>query len=508
MKKYLIFLTIFLSSLFFIGNIKADAKVLVNSADLDSNFSGTLTTEDLQEIYNNNSNYDFVNEYKYYAIFVTHWERSVYGVNKNSNYLQIIFYNKIPTRGPYNDYFRFSYSDIKYLKLEYGCLNGTCTVDFDNIDLTKSVTYDDAKSGSKGYMTTFGNSNISFLAYDNMEPSLYAKEPTYTYEIINPSDNKWQINFNFENMSNNYYYKIIDTSNDELLFTTESNTEYWSYDVFYNKILKIKLYDKENNYISGEEIDITGIYYQENTKYSVIIKHNPRHDNGNSYNYTYYTSIKDLLGNMSWNGVSCYHGSINGQVSSWYEDDCSSTDLTITSRANEILQWKIVVGDKIVYQRQFSVVNDLVSPYIIFDIKENYNGYNVSIIGKNMIDGQYITYKIDDETTEKQITNGEIIPIFNNSRIYAYIWNTNNTVVATAYTDIVVNIDEKIENENSLNGIDGIMKYFKNISNSNNSLLTQFGKFWTNFRKSNLYLPIMISFVGSIILCIIKLLKR
>ena len=489
MKKYLIFLIIFLGSLFFTGNVKAAYTDLVKLESGNNKCGLTFTDEDIENI---KTAWGVPSSIDSYLLNCYQWHSQV-------NSVALYLYNSedvlnkkiyISTR---NEGLSFNSSSNKSNEIYYYSVSVSTNGNYNLSNFTNKKPNINGSSGSLS--TVIGNKDYDANTYILTNQNIYdyvnnswfesnsIKEPSYTYEIINPSDNKWQINFNFENMSNNYYYKIIDTSNDEVLFTTESNTEYWSYDVFYNKILKIKLYDKENNYISGEEIDITGIYYQENTKYSVIIKHNPRHDNGNSYNYTYYTSIKDLLGNMSWNGVSCYHGSINGQVTSWYEDDCSSTDLTITSRANEILQWKIVVGDKIVYKRQFSVVNDLVSPYIIFDIKENYNGYNVSIIGKNMIDGQYITYKIDDETTEKQITNGEIIPIFNNSRIYAYIWNTNND-------------------------IDSIMKYFKNISNSNNSLLTQFGKFWTNFRKSNLYLPIMISFVGSIILCIIKLLKR
>ena len=150
MKKYIISLITILSSLFIIGNVKA-SNILIYSEDLatvsKNGYKGNLTTDHIQEIMNNNSNYDFVNKYKYYAILLKHWDRVIqYEGYTNSNKMLIVFFSKEPE-------FVDGYIKLKNIEvLEYitGCANENCTVDFDNLDLKQNLEYHNVTSGLYG----------------------------------------------------------------------------------------------------------------------------------------------------------------------------------------------------------------------------------------------------------------------------------------------------------------------------------------------------------------------
>lgn len=498
MKKYLIFLTIFLSSLFFIGNIKADAKVLVDSADLDSNFSGTLTTEDLQEIYNNNSDYDFENVYKYYAIFVKHWERNVYGKKYNSNYLKIIFYNKIPTRKPYNDNFRFEYSDIKYLSLEYGCLNGTCTIDFDNIDLTKSVTYDTAKNGSITYMTTFGNSNTLFLAYDNMEPSLYDKEPTYTYEILE-KENGLELKFTFENFdSEGYFYHLYDVNNINTAYNINPPMKTYSLNVYYDIYFKIILYDKDGEIISTEDIDVKGAYLKLKNNYSVFIRHNSVGNIG--YRFSFPNGYKD---------ETCFFGEQTGNNRIYTEVSCSTGwhDAKIT-KSNNILIFEIRKSDKttVLFRRQENVISDLSLPIINFKTEKMNDYIKLNINVDNYDDTTMKIKYYYDNLSEVQINNNTTLNFYVNTTVYVNVYNANDEVISSKYITVIVDYSQL--SNTYIDDINSVMEYFKNISQVNMNLMDKFNNFWISLKNSALFVPIIISFIGTILLLIISIIKR
>lgn len=516
MKKYLLLLAIFLSSLFFIGNTKAEttpvatylSKNFYNYYDSSTfvyNEATILSKIEALKSKLTSSSYD-QEAYNHFLLVGS------YSTTVSYSTIELYLFNDEEVKNN-KVYFSLNISARPISMTFTDSVRGYLTRSY---DISSMTSYSISSGGSKtlfDYSTTDDNfylSNFDLTTQDgtilfpkNSDLIKTDVEPSYNYEITNPTNSTWQINFNFENMSDKYYYKIYDTSNNEVLFTTESTTTNWQYEIFYNKILRINLYDQENNYINGEEIDITGIYWQEIYDYSVLIEHDPKHDNGNSYKYSYISSNK----NETWEDIKCFHGDITGQISGWYEDDCSSKELSIQSTSNNILQWKIVKNDEIIFQRQFTVINDLISPYIIFSSKELNDGYNIKISAKNILEDQYITYRINESTVDTPIENNGSIYLNYNARIYAYIWGSNNTVIASAYTDVVVNVDNLVPTT-SITNINNIMKYFKNISNPSEELIKQFSSFWNTLKTSNLYTPLIISFIGTIILCVISIIKR
>lgn len=494
MKKYIISLITILSSLFIIGNVKA-SNILIYSEDLatvsKNGYKGNLTTDHIQEIMNNNPNYDFVNKYKYYAILLKHWDRVIqYEGYTNSNKMLIVFFSKEPE-------FVDGYIKLKNIEvLEYitGCANENCTVDFDNLDLKQTLEYHNVTSGLYGANREFANEK-QFLAYDNMNPDLYMKPPSFTYEIKNPSNNKWSIDFKFENLTNNYYYLLKKTINNEIVKKYEYPTTTDSLNVFYDNNFKMELYDKDDNLIDSKVIDVQGLYWKQKSKYYVLYSYL----SSNKIFYSYFGVLKD---------ETCWFGETVGQVTSFVEKDCSNSYIYEFNK-NNIIHWQIRdKEDKVLFQREISVIGDPNETYINLETElKNDNSVDLKINVQNFKkDSQYIVYRID-KGEEIQVENNKVINFKYNARVDVYVYNLNNTISSTAYKDIVVDVTT-LRPSPEYEDLNSILDYFKNITEINSSLLSQFSNFWANLKKSELYIPLLISFIGSCILCVIAILKR
>lgn len=156
--------------------------VLISSDDLKSvsgdAIKGNLTYADIQEIMSNNPDYDFVNEYKYFVILLSHWERYVnFDGNINGNVLEIMFYNKQPVISDTN----LVTNEMNRLTYTVGRINYNSYIDFDNLDLTQSLKYEGLYRSSTNISKEFANDGNYYLAFDNLNPSSYIKPQSYEF---------------------------------------------------------------------------------------------------------------------------------------------------------------------------------------------------------------------------------------------------------------------------------------------------------------------------------------
>ena len=176
---------------------------------------------------------------------------------------------------------------------------------------------------------------------------------------------------------------------------------------------------------------------------------------------------------------------------------------------NNIIHWQIRdKEDKVLFQREISVIGDPNETYINLETElKNDNSVDLKINVQNFKkDSQYIVYRID-KGEEIQVENNKVINFKYNARVDVYVYNLNNTISSTAYKDIVVDVTT-LRPSPEYEDLNSILDYFKNITEINSSLLSQFSNFWSNLKKSELYIPLLISFIGSCILCVIAILKR
>lgn len=512
MKKYIISLITILSSLFIIGNVKASGIEDVQK------YAPKITDENIQLFFEKNN-----------------IDTSIY-----DTYI-ITVYDSYTYSGILNDYKEISFHWFNYQ--DY--LDGTIKIDNVLIAAEKSYRYrirfNSAKNGLGYTYTTRTSSdsysvsnfpNINYSFYDSncqgfsylvtgkpdnvtkLEPLAYytnkdiylvdgtlwlkannVKPPSFTYEIKNPSNNKWSIDFKFENLTNDYYYLLKKTINNEIVKKYEYPTTTDSLNVFYDNNFKMELYDKDNNLINSKVIDVQGLYWKQKSKYYVLYSYL----SSNKIFYSYFGVLKD---------ETCWFGETVGQVTSFVEKDCSNSYIYEFNK-NNIIHWQIRdKEDKVLFQREISVIGDSNETYINLETElKNDNSVDLKINVQNFKkDSQYIVYRID-KGEEIQVENNKVINFKYNARIDVYVYNLNNTISSTAYKDIVVDVTT-LRPSPEYEDLNSILDYFKNITEINNSLLSQFSTFWTNLKKSELYVPLLISFIGSCILCVVAILKR
>lgn len=321
------------------------------------------------------------------------------------------------------------------------------------------------------------------------------KPPSFTYEIKNPSNNKWSIDFKFENLTSDYYYLLKKTINNEIVKKYEYPTTTDSLNVFYDNNFKMELYDKDDNLIDSKVIDVQGLYWKQKSKYYVLYSYL----SSNKIFYSYFGVLND---------ETCWFGETVGQVTSFVEKDCSNSYIYEFNK-NNIIHWQIRdKEDKVLFQREISVIGDPNETYINLETElKNDNSVDLKINVQNFKkDSQYIVYRID-KGEEIQVENNKVINFKYNARVDVYVYNLNNTISSTAYKDIVVDVTT-LRPSPEYEDLNSILDYFKNITEINSSLLSQFSNFWANLKKSELYIPLLISFIGSCILCVIAILKR
>lgn len=518
---------VILGSIFFIGNVKASG-----IEDIQQ-YAPNITDENIQSFYEIN-NLDPSIQDTYFAIVYEDKYSKIRVKMCFFNYQELLDGTINLEKGKRNGYPSYSFvslsNNLNYDFVSFSVYGNNVSGSTNNISEFPNITPGiDPSNSTFSYGIIIGkdyNNYNEVLAYYTNRDIIFPdgtvwleansnEEPTYTYEVLE-KENGLELKFTFENFNNEgYFYQLNDINNPNIIYNMNPPMENYALSLDYNTIWEFILYNSEG-VVSSEIIDVTGLYEKDYGEYSVVLRRDPTHDNGNAFRYYYYTSIKDLLGNMSWNGVSCYHGSINGQVSSWYEDDCSSTELSISSTSNEVLQWKIVIdnpfGDPIIaYERQYAVINDESSPFITFDVVNNPYGYDVSIIGNNMTDNHYLVYKLNNEISEHQISSGTTLSIYKNTRIYAYIYSLNNTIVASSYKDIVVDLGQHTtnssNNNNNNNGgsftdfRNSLSKFLKPI----NFIMSNISNFYNNYMPLPLQSFLFFIFSLTVIIIVIRI---
>ena len=496
MKKYIISLITILSSLFIIGNVKAST-VLVDGNSYDD-YSGVITDENIEQLYS-----------------VNNLDKSIYDV--------VIVHSLKYINSPYNSYYNYLYIIIlnsEDLKEGYVYSSGTGFKYTKN--MKHNIYYYSSYEKQKGSYKTLNLSTINYSyefdsRFDIVTPggigsiailssgdpatskTLYnstdVKPPSFTYEIKNPSNNKWSIDFKFENLTSDYYYLLKKTINNEIVKKYEYPTTTDSLNVFYDNNLKMELYDKDDNLIDSKVIDVQGLYWKQKSKYYVLYSYL----SSNKIFYSYFEVLKD---------ETCWFGETVGQVTSFVEKDCSNSYIYEFNK-NNIIHWQIRdKEDKVLFQREISVIGDPNETYINLETElKNDNSVDLKINVQNFKkDSQYIVYRID-KGEEIQVENNKVINFKYNARVDVYVYNLNNTISSTAYKDIVVDVTT-LRPSPEYEDLNSILDYFKNITEINSSLLSQFSNFWANLKKSELYIPLLISFIGSCILCVIAILKR
>lgn len=526
-KLCVITFLVILGSLFFIGNVKASSN-FIDLIPNQENSNGIYFTED--DINNIKTAWGIPESDDAYFLV------SRYNSDKTKNVIQLYFYNSYLT------------STLKSNSKYYLYLNGTSTIDQIMANLrntsyyfyTATITVDKSTSNSLnaflnstpekkqgiegGFSINSSNTdNPTYYYTNNNIYNLYnsswleannQKEPSYTYEILK-NDNSLELKFNFENFNNEgYFYQLNDINNPNIIYNINPPMETYVLSLNYNTIWEFILYDNEG-VVSSEVIDVTGLYEKKFGEYSVVLRRDPTHDNGNAFRYYYHSNSDEPLHSLDNLEIHCYHGTITGQVSSWYEDDCTSAELSISSTSNEVLQWKIVYenvagGKTILYERQYAVVNDELAPFITFDVNKNLYGYDVSIIGNNMTDSHYLVYKLNNEISEHKISSGTTLSIYENTRIYAYIYSLNNTIVASSYKDIVVDLDQHTSKpSDNNNNIGGAFTDFRN-SLSNflkpiNFIMSNISNFYNNYMPLPLQSFLFFIFSLTVIIIVIRI---
>lgn|GEM_PF-4510119 len=485
MKKYIILLITILSSLFIIENVKAST-VLVDGSKYE-HLTGVITDENIEQLYSKNN----IDKSIYDVVNIFH-NTELYSDGYYSHSLYIVFFNSEDFNNGYiikNSDGHYSYTENKkynvyryyYKKWEKSLTTYNLSNMFSNLN---NFTLDILKPS-----TIAGNYGLTI--YNSTE----IKPPSFTYEIKNPANNKWSIDFKFENLTNNYYYLLKKTINNEIVKKYEYPTTNDSLNVFYDNNFKMELYDKDNNLIDSKVIDVQGLYWKQKSKYYVLYTYL----SSNKIFYSYFGMLKD---------ETCWFGETVGQVTSFVEKDCSNSYIYEFNK-NNIIHWQIRdKEDKVLFQREISVIGDPNETYINLETElKNDNSVDLKINVQNFKkDSQYIVYRID-KGEEIQVENNKVINFKYNARIDVYVYNLNNTISSTAYKDIVVDVTT-LRPSPEYEDLNSILDYFKNITEINNSLLSQFSTFWTNLKKSELYVPLLISFIGSCILCVVAILKR
>lgn len=485
MKKYIILLITILSSLFIIENVKAST-VLVDGSKYE-HLTGVITDENIEQLYSKNnidkSIYDVVNIFHNIELYSDgYYLHSLYIVFFNSEDFNNGYIIKKPdghysyTKNKKYNVYRYYYKKWEKSLTTYNLSNLFSNLNNFTLDIVKPST----EAGNYG-LTIYNSTEI--------------KPPSFTYEIKNPSNNKWSIDFKFENLTSDYYYLLKKTINNEIVKRYEYPTTTDSLNVYYDNNFKMELYDKDNNLIDSKVIDVQGLYWKQKSKYYVLYSYL----SSNKIFYSYFGVLKD---------ETCWFGETVGQVTSFVEKDCSNSYIYEFNK-NNIIHWQIRdKDDKVLFQREISVIGDPNETYINLETElKNDNSVDLKINVQNFKkDSQYIVYRID-KGEEIQVENNKVINFKYNARVDVYVYNLNNTISSTAYKDIVVDVTT-LRPSPEYEDLNSILDYFKNITEINNSLLSQFSTFWTNLKKSELFVPLLISFIGSCILCVIAILKR
>lgn len=491
MKKYIISLITILSSLLIIGNVKAST-VLVDGSSYDY-YSGVITDENIEQLYSANnldkSIYDVViiHSFLYEGTSNYKWH-NLYIFILNSEDLKNGYFYSSGTGFQYTSSRKYNIYDVSYSTGQY---NSYKSINLSNLNYSNKLSVSSPKS--TGSIAILDSSIVA--TGKTLYNSTDVKPPSFTYEIKNPSNNKWSIDFKFENLTSDYYYLLKKTINNEIVKKYEYPTTTDSLNVFYDNNFKMELYDKDNNLIDSKVIDVQGLYWKQKSKYYVLYSYL----SSNKIFYSYFGVLKD---------ETCWFGETVGQVTSFVEKDCSNSYIYEFNK-NNIIHWQIRdKEDKVLFQREISVIGDLNETYINLETElKNDNSVDLKINVQNFKkDSQYIVYRID-KGEEIQVENNKVINFKYNARVDVYVYNLNNTISSTAYKDIVVDVTT-LRPSPEYEDLNSILDYFKNITEINSSLLSQFSNFWSNLKKSELYIPLLISFIGSCILCVIAILKR
>ena len=258
------------------------------------------------------------------------------------------------------------------------------------------------------------------------------------------------------------------------------------------------MYDINGEIISKEDIDVEGAYLKLKNNYSIFIRHNSVGNIG--YRFSFPNGYKD---------ETCFFGEQNGKDTVYTEVSCSTGwhDSKITS-SNNILIFEIRKSDKttVLLRRQENVISDLSLPIINFKT-ENMNDYIKLNINVDNYDETKMKIKYYyDNLNEIQISNNTTLNFYVNTTVYVNVYNENDEVISSKYITVIVDYSQL--SNTSIDDVNNIMDYFKDISQVNINLMQQFNNFWVSLKNSSLFVPIIISFIGTILLLIISIIKR
>ena len=238
MKKYLIFLTIFLSSLFIIN---------VNASEIDFHNGIVMTEEEFYgyiNTYNSNMLADkpYVlcedlnnNSYSYTCMMYSE-PFTVTSVTNSTNYYTFYYDNQ-------HVYSFDIYSDGTIDSVSY---HPDGTTGYSKLNKFKKHQYTSYNSSCPGNYCTYYPGFTNFdIVYDNTtyhtaDIAVYDpfKEPSYTYEILE-KENGLELKFNFENFNNEgYFYQINEKNNPNKIYNINPPMETYSIDVYYNTYLE------------------------------------------------------------------------------------------------------------------------------------------------------------------------------------------------------------------------------------------------------------------------------